>query len=110
MTVYVDPDTIRRKGDLVKMWALFDYKTKRTVVGDSILFMTAQTQYDCAEERQRGLAFTNFSGNMGRGNVVLAAMTNKSGHQLHQEVLVKLCGHLRASSSDRAVNSARLSV
>jgi hypothetical protein len=27
MMVYVDPDTIRRKGDLVKMWLLLDYKT-----------------------------------------------------------------------------------
>jgi hypothetical protein len=25
--VYADPDTIRRKGDLVKMWVLYDYKT-----------------------------------------------------------------------------------
>ena len=24
-TVYVDPDTIRRKGDLVEMWTLYDY-------------------------------------------------------------------------------------
>ena len=26
-TVYVDPDTIRRNGDLVKVWALTDYTT-----------------------------------------------------------------------------------
>ena len=28
-TVYVDPDTIRRKGDLVKLWVLGDFNTKR---------------------------------------------------------------------------------
>jgi hypothetical protein len=34
-TVYADPDTIRRKGDLVKMWELYDFKIIRTVAGDS---------------------------------------------------------------------------
>lgn len=37
MTVYVDPDTIRRKGNLVKMWVLSDYKTIQSVAGDSFL-------------------------------------------------------------------------
>jgi hypothetical protein len=32
LTVYVDPDTIRRKGALVKMWILSDYKTVQTDV------------------------------------------------------------------------------
>ena len=27
MTTYADPDTIRRRGDLVRMWALYDFKT-----------------------------------------------------------------------------------
>ena len=27
ITIYVDPDTIRRKGDLVKMGKLLDYET-----------------------------------------------------------------------------------
>ena len=34
-TVYVDPDTIRRKVDLVKMRELYDFKIIRTVAGDS---------------------------------------------------------------------------
>ena len=28
-TSYVDLDTIRRNGDLVKMWVLFDYETRQ---------------------------------------------------------------------------------
>jgi hypothetical protein len=34
LTVYVDRETIRRQGNLVKMWQLYDYKTVQTVAGD----------------------------------------------------------------------------
>src|SRR2546425_775145 len=70
MTVYVDPDTIRRKGNLVKMWQLYDYKTIQTVAGDSLLSIKRYNEYDCTEERTRMLAYTWFSGNMGSGKVV----------------------------------------
>ena len=70
MTTYADPDTIRRKGDLVKMWALYDFKTIRTVEDISYLSYMVQREYDCAEERIRYLAFTFFSGNIGSRKVV----------------------------------------
>jgi hypothetical protein len=69
-TVYVDPDTIRRKGDLVKMWSLLDFKTIQTVASDSFWSSKTQMEFDCAEERMRQLAYTWFSGNMGSGNTV----------------------------------------
>jgi hypothetical protein len=70
LTVYVDPETIRRKGNLVKMWQLYDYKTIQTVAGDSLLSIKRYNEYDCTEERTRMLAYTWFSGNMGSGKVV----------------------------------------
>ena len=70
LTVYVDRDTIRRKGNLVKMWQLYDYKTVQAVAGDSLLSIKRQNEYDCAEERTRMLAYTWFSSNMGKGRVV----------------------------------------
>ena len=66
-TVYVDRDTLRRKGELVKMWYLFDFKVARTVSGDSNLSSKLQIEFNCAEERMRKLASTYFSGNMGSG-------------------------------------------
>jgi hypothetical protein len=69
-TVYVDPDTIRRTGDLVKVWALTDYTTLQTVADRSFLSSMAQNEFDCTEDRQRELAVTWFSGNMGNGNGV----------------------------------------
>jgi len=69
-TVYVDPDTIRLKRDVVTMWSLNDYKTIQTMGSTSYLSYKVQTEYDCAEERIRKLASTFFSGNMGSGVVV----------------------------------------
>ena len=67
---YVDRETIRRNGNFVKMWDLADFKTVRTVAGDSILSQRSQMEYDCLEERYRRLAFTWFDGQMGNGKVV----------------------------------------
>ena len=70
MTVYADPDNIRRKGELVKMWSLYDFKTVQYVLGVAFLSSKGQIEYDCAEERLRGLAVAEFSGNMGKGTEV----------------------------------------
>jgi hypothetical protein len=68
--VYVDPATLRRKEDLVKMWALYDYTTVQTVKSKSFLSAKLQQEYDCTEERIRMLAFWAFSDNRGGGYVV----------------------------------------
>ncbi len=71
---YFDPDTIRRKGDMVTMWSLLDFKTiQKTEAGDSLLSLKGQSEYNCAEERDRTLAVTLYSGNMGNGNVVFSS-------------------------------------
>ena len=69
-TVYADPATMRREGDLVKMLVLFDFKTKQTKADVSYLSAKAQMEYDCAEQRFEGLAVMYFSGNMGSGNLL----------------------------------------
>ncbi|OAI43885.1 hypothetical protein AYO43_09765 [Nitrospira sp. SCGC AG-212-E16] len=71
MTTYVDPDTIRRKVEMVTMWVLIDYKTAETTVGDQSYLSTKQKhEYDCDGERGRTLTFTDFSDHMGNGKVV----------------------------------------
>jgi hypothetical protein len=70
VTVYIDPGTIHRKGNLVKVWHLNDFKTVQFAKGNSYLSIQAQHQYNCKENRERILALTKFSGNMGSGKVV----------------------------------------
>jgi hypothetical protein len=68
-TVYVDPDSIRREGDLVTMWQLIDFKWMQGSARGPTRFMSTETQkqFDCAEKRVRLLAFTEFSRRMGTG-------------------------------------------
>jgi hypothetical protein len=69
-TIYVDPDTIRRHGNLVKIWQLTDLKSLQTNARYSYLSHKGQFEFECLEEQSRLLAFTIFSGNMGSGTVV----------------------------------------
>ncbi len=73
-TVYVDPSTVRRNGNLVKMWTLLDYKTIQNSGDRSYLSQQAQSEYDCVEERIRMLAFGSYSGNMANGKQVSSTM------------------------------------
>jgi hypothetical protein len=66
-TVYADPATMRREGDLVKMEVLFDFKTIQTKAGVSYLSAKAHMEYDCTKQRFEGHAVLYFSGNMGSG-------------------------------------------
>ena len=71
--LYVDTATIRRNGNLVKMWELIDYKTVQKAADVSpFLSMKSQQEYDCKEERTRMLAFTTFDRKMGSGKVVFS--------------------------------------
>jgi surface-adhesin protein E len=69
VTVYADLGTIRRKGNLVKMWELFDHKTTQNIGVGLFMSRKGQREYDCTKERYRLLTFMQFSGNMGSGTV-----------------------------------------
>ena len=70
MTTYADPGTIRREGNLVKMWILFDFRTTQTTAGHLMLSIKGQEEYDCDGKRRRALTFSDFSGNMGGGKEI----------------------------------------
>lgn len=66
VVTYAEPSTIRRSGDMVKMWSLYDYKTAGVVNGKLYLSIKAQDEYDCKDERSRTIYGSYHSGNMGR--------------------------------------------
>lgn len=80
LTTYIDPTTIHidHKHELVKMWALYDFKTVQKFHQSSYLSLKSQQQYDCTEGRSRTLAQSFFEGNMGDGDVVFADSTERS--------------------------------
>ncbi len=76
--IYVDPSTIRRSGNMVKMWNLLDYKTAQVIAKSGRhLSQMAQAEYDCKEERVRVLYFSLHSEQMANGEIVY--FDNKPG-------------------------------
>lgn len=68
---YVDPATISRTGDRVKMWHLLDFNAVQSkVTGTRYMSERLQYEYDCKEKRARMLNALAQSRNMGRGAVV----------------------------------------
>jgi hypothetical protein len=70
-TAYADSATIRRSGNMARMWSVFDHKTAVALDnGKQYLSTRAQLEYDCKEERMRGVAVSFHSKNMARGELV----------------------------------------
>jgi len=68
-TVYVDPESIRREGNLVTIWQLIDFTWMQGNPRGPHRFFSTKThkQFDCAGKHVRLLAFTEFSQGMGTG-------------------------------------------
>lgn len=73
-TMYLDADSIRRKGNIAKVWVLLDTSIARETM-EGVPFRSSRTlhQVDCGKERFRVVAFTLFSGNMGSGQLVASS-------------------------------------
>ena len=77
-TGYADPATIRRAGNRVKMWSLYNYKTTQKTDDETYISTRSRNEYDCKEEQTRILYFSAHSGNMG-GGVTVSHSPNSSG-------------------------------
>jgi hypothetical protein len=68
-TLYIEADTIRREGNFATVWQLIDFKWMQGSARGPTRFSSTKThkQFDCAENRVRLLAFTEFSLQMGTG-------------------------------------------
>lgn len=74
--VYIDPSTLRKRGNTVKLWLMFDWKkSQKAASGREIRSSVFQKEFDCAEEQDRTLASTHYSEGSGKGNVVGSANT-----------------------------------
>jgi len=69
-TAYADLTSARKAYNRVKMWVLFDYKIEQKVSGFNFLSEKVRREYDCEEEQMRMLAFSLFSWNMEKGDLV----------------------------------------
>jgi hypothetical protein len=80
-TVYIDPDTIHTKGNLVTISALIDWKWMQGNRSPTRFYSTKMTkQFDCVEKLVRSLSATDFYGHMGTGNPVGGGGHTSEGH------------------------------
>lgn len=64
---YIDPSTIRKDGVMRKFWALKDFKQLNSSGWMSMRF---RQEYDCKEERYRGLSISSYAEPMAEGRVM----------------------------------------
>ena len=70
---YADPSTIRRDGDLVKMWSMFDYKKPQPGPGGKPYLSTRRHfEYDCKQVRARALGASLHAVKAGNGEALIA--------------------------------------
>ncbi len=70
VTVYAEPATVQRVGDVVRLWVLDDLKTVHTRGSDTYLSSRAHEEHDCVTERFRLVTLSQFAGQMGSGAVI----------------------------------------
>jgi len=72
-TIYINPPTIHKNGNQVRMWLLQDFN--RTQISDGelpYLSLKAKYEYDCIEEQSRLISIIDYSKNMGNGAVTFS--------------------------------------
>ena len=69
-TLYVDPATIQRNGNLVRMWDLQDFRQPQQVDGKTYFAEKTQIEFDCEAKKARILATIDCAGRMCTGKVV----------------------------------------
>ena len=76
-TVYVNPVSIRKSGNTVKIWVMHDLKKANHVGNDpEFLSLKQQMDFDCDKQTLYQIAIAAYSGNMGSGDIIKSAFQN----------------------------------
>jgi len=88
-TVYMDPTSLQRDGNLVTISQLIDYKWMQgNYVGTPrFLSTTARKQFDCVGQRIRSLSFTEYYGHMATGVAMSAYVANDQWLPIESQTL-----------------------
>jgi hypothetical protein len=70
---YYDKSTIRKNGEIVKMWTMLEFSEVQTSsAGKSFQSSKALKAFNCKSEEGVLISYIFFSGSMGQGNVVVS--------------------------------------
>ncbi len=68
--MYADKATIRKNGNITRMWVLYDFRSPRKLNAGTYLSSVNYREHDCVEEKSNLLSATTYSKNMRMGDVV----------------------------------------
>ncbi len=85
--MYLDKSTIRKSGEITKIWELADYFEVQTAT-DGSKYKSAKVRwaFNCLEETMTAIAMTQYSGSMGADDVVWSN-TRKEIHWTWESVV-----------------------
>ena len=88
-TIYVDPTSLQRDGNLVTISQLIDYKWMQgNYVGTPrFLSTTARKQFDCTGRRVRSLTLTEYYGHMATGVAMSSYFANNQWLPIERQTL-----------------------
>ena len=90
-TIYTDPATINKEGDIVSMWDLLDFKSVQvTTLGKKFLSQMSHHELDCKEKRGRLLETTIYSGNAESGEVIYRDISSGQWESLKPESVLQI--------------------
>ena len=69
-SIYADPTTIKKMGNRIKMWVLFDYRKAKYDTGDKVMSIMRHEEYNCKDSQSRLLYISKHSGRFAEGKVV----------------------------------------
>ena len=72
VTTYVDPQSIRKDGNKVRLWDLKDYNSGQVIGNKTFLSTIMRGEYDCFEYTKRSIDLYIYTGHMGGGNIVFS--------------------------------------
>jgi len=71
VVTYADTSSVRRKGNIVRLWSLFDFKAESAYSdGSAYMSIMRETEFNCKDNLQRMVAFSIHSGRMGKGRMI----------------------------------------
>ncbi len=68
-TFYIDPVTLRKDGNLRKVWEVIDFETRNE---SGAMSVRIRSEYDCKQERYKFLSISSHSGPMATGNTIFS--------------------------------------
>jgi hypothetical protein len=66
-TNFVDPSTIRKSGNVVKLWVMSDYTVIQSFAGSDYLSTVHQDEYDCKNEMGRVIYVSFYKNGKAKG-------------------------------------------